>query len=193
MNQVVPQSYDEVILLWEPKIRTTIRGWTLLRDDEDDIFQSLMADFIAGDYLDIYDAEKGAFSTFIYAFVRVRLLKLHNQKKRWYAHNVSLDRYSMSSHFDVEDGRDYGAYIEFTDGMEYFTKELDAMPRTSTRMLRDMGKLWRNVMRMVERTGRIDSRELAYQQGVSHSSIFNHLRLLRQKLRQYQITGEVGT
>jgi len=78
-------AYTTFVKEWTPRIKTAIGRFGFSGDEAEDILQTLLTEFCAGDYLNLYDAEKGAMSTFVYGFVNIRLkgyLRQHNTKFR---------------------------------------------------------------------------------------------------------------
>ena len=123
----VPGDYVEFVALYASRIKLQVSGFSGIdRDEVDDITQSVIMQFIAGDYLNIYSADRqshyaearyqqqqllyesgeidlppirctGKFSSFVFEFVKRRLMGIRDKTNR----RVSIMR-SLDSFFEVE-------------------------------------------------------------------------------------------
>lgn len=129
----VPANEEEFCRIYGPRIRKQISTYrSVSRDDIDDLKQTMLLQFLAGNYLYIYDADKqsvyaekrysrekarfdsgeidqaptrheGKFSSFVYEFVSVRMRGISERAVRDTIRERSLD-----SFFDPEDGSEDG-------------------------------------------------------------------------------------
>jgi len=86
-----PTTYAELYEQWHDKLATTIRGFDYPEEEVEDVMQELLTRFMEGNYLAVYQRDwvdpvthkpKGAFSTFMYTFVKTRLLGWRDRRIR---------------------------------------------------------------------------------------------------------------
>jgi hypothetical protein len=151
----VPQSYDEFVAGWYDRVKAIVLAFPGIdKQDAEDITQNIIMQFIAEDYLQIYDADKqakiaeqrnadlsaryeagellfkpapvkGKFSSYVYQFVKVRLLGIRDARfRRLDREGLSFDTFfEPSQESDSDSSESLTAWVGKVD-VEFFNMEL---------------------------------------------------------------------
>lgn len=160
-----PQSLDELLQNWGPRIQTAIRAFGFYDADMEDIYQDLITEFWARDYLGSFDATRATFATFLYGFVNVRLLGYNRKRRQQYTRNVDLDFAEFMGECD-DCSSDLGCVVE-------------ALANVPVRGQRNLLRLFNDIQRQVSEYGRKNQSDLANDYGVSPAAVTLQMNDLR--------------
>lgn len=72
--QLTAEQTETLMNDWIPFIRAVVRKCGVPHDLREDLVQGVVLDIIEGDYMNIYDPNKAALSTYLYAMTRKRVM-----------------------------------------------------------------------------------------------------------------------
>lgn len=81
-KQGAPESFDLLIYEWSTRVEMLARKYGFRGEDIEDAKSMIFSQFYEGKYLDIYDPRIAVFSTFMYNFIKKRLMQLVSRKQR---------------------------------------------------------------------------------------------------------------
>lgn len=176
---------EEFLNDWGRKIRTCIISFGFRDPDIDDIFQDLIEEFIARDYISHYDPEKGTWATYVYGFVNVRLLAHANKRKQHIHKNAQLD---------TLDWLGLGNLIE--ENQFETLKAVEAeLSKLEVKGKRDLRRLFVDIAKQIFIVGEKSQTTLAKKYRISDTSISYQMSDLRDALVEaglveFDVTGK---
>lgn len=182
---VATRDYEVFYQAWYPLVETAARNWGLLGQDAEDAIHDIFTDLMAGGYLERYDQDRAAFSTFIWSQVRPRLMTWNRKKVRRETVTPAVDLFESEA-ADSIDGVDHLSDKELEVILVEVYQELKTLPATQTK---DLARLFCDLHDQVEMEGKTSTRKLEGKYGIKHQAISAHVKELRklpviQSLRQ---------
>jgi len=172
-------------LYWGPVYWLIRRGWNRNREDAKDLTQEFFTGFMERGATQGFDPEKGRFRSFLYAAVKHFLLQEKRDRKR-------LKRGGGKLPFSLEDLKDEGQVPATESPDQLFRQEwIATMLQEATDRLREECTL----SRMGHRFQVFETYDLALEPrptyeavalrlGISLHDVHNHLKQMRQRLRE---------
>lgn len=179
----VPKDYEEFVQFWQKRMTTAVKQWGFVGGNAEEIVANLIGDFFAGNYLAIYDPEKGgAFTTYVYTFIRMRMYGLNRHRRTQGRKIVEIDAYPDEAPFadpedieDICDAVDRQRVAPLQAAMSY----LQTLP---VRGKRDLPRAFSTFAKQMEQNGYINQSELSREVGISATAVGHQVADLRQAL-----------
>lgn len=163
------QFYNE----WHQVVSNAVYRAGFRDHDAQDLIQDIFADLYSGGYLDKYDAEQGAFSTYIWGHVNIRIKdrkrSFWKRSQREFIPKPIIDDEGTEITFETADPDNSDMEnTELSITVDHICKELDKLPATKSK---NLARLFRDIVKQVTEKGEFSQTELARAYGCSRQAI----------------------
>ncbi|GAI75163.1 unnamed protein product [marine sediment metagenome] len=157
---------------WQPSVTAAVYQSGFKGFEAEDLVQDIFADLYAGGYLDKYDKDRAAFSTYIWGHVKVRIsgrkrvLWKHNQRE--FVPKPLITNEGEEITFEAPDPSDPFAETSLSITVDAISKELEALPATKSK---NLARLFKDIVKMVQTEGEFSQTRLAQKYGISRQAV----------------------
>ena len=160
---------------WGGPVRSAIFQAGFQQADAEDLHQDIFHDLFRGGYLAKYDPSIGAFSTYIWGHVKIRI---RGRKRDFWRRgqrefSPALNEDGSDSMPDIPDESDGLADTELSMLLDAVNSDLRHLPATESK---DLARLFRDIVEQVVATGEFSQTDLAHKRGITRQAVSYQIR-----------------
>lgn len=174
-SRAVTKDFTQFYTEWKQVAANAVYRAGFHDHEAEDLVQDIFTELYAGNYLEKYDAKRGAFSTYIWGHINVRIMgRKRDLWKRSQREFIPTPKYNSEGEEitfpDPVDESELGVFAdtELSMTVDAICRELDKLPATKSK---NLARLFRDIVKQVTENGEFSQTELARKYGCSRQAI----------------------
>lgn len=174
-NRAVTKDFTQFYTEWKQVVTNAVYKAQFHDPEAEDLVQEIFTELYAGHYLEKYDHERGAFSTYIWGHVNIRIKgrkrELWKRSQREFLLSPQYNNEGDETAFsNIKDESETGVFTdtELSVTVDAICQELDKLPATKSK---NLARLFRDIVKQVTEKGEFSQTELAKEYGCSRQAI----------------------